>query len=111
MKQRTTNRALLGVLPCWPRPECFISTALAGPNPAKTQFLNAGTYTPLPVENPALQRWKLDASRHTEYKSSGRDLFSESLPAPPPTEEAGASRPDPGPYRCPSSRLTPTLPA
>jgi len=41
------------------------------------------TYSPLPVENPELRRWKLDASRRTEYKSSGRDLFSEVLPPPP----------------------------
>ena len=40
-------------------------------------------YAPLAVENPELQRWKLDASRKTEYHSSGRDLFSESLPPAP----------------------------
>ena len=44
-------------------------------------------YAPLAVENPQLQRWKLDASRKTEYRSSGRDLFSESLP-PAPTPKA-----------------------
>jgi hypothetical protein len=40
-------------------------------------------YAPLAVENPELQRWKLDTSRKTEYRSSGRDLFSESLPPAP----------------------------
>jgi hypothetical protein len=41
------------------------------------------SYVPLSVENPALQRDKLEASRHTEYKSNGRDLFSEIAPPPP----------------------------
>lgn len=53
-------------------------------------------YAPLPVENPALQRWKLDASRHTEYKSSGRDLFSMTLP-PPPRQKLPERAPDPPP--------------
>ena len=48
----------------------------------RTSSFSAGAYLPLPVENPALQRWKLEASRRTEYKSSGRDLFSETLPPP-----------------------------
>jgi len=30
-----------------------------------------------------LRRWKLDSSRRTEYQSSGRDLFSQSLPPAP----------------------------
>jgi hypothetical protein len=55
--------------------------------PGKTPSFLATTYTPLPVPNPELQRWKLDASRHTEYKSSGRDLFSETLPPPPPQKK------------------------
>jgi hypothetical protein len=51
-------------------------------------------YAPLPVENPALQRWKLEASRRTEYKSSGRDLFSMTLP-PPPARKVPIRPPDP----------------
>jgi hypothetical protein len=39
-------------------------------------------YKPLPVENPALQREKQQASRNTEYKGAGRDLFSEMAPPP-----------------------------
>jgi hypothetical protein len=39
-------------------------------------------YRPLAVENPELQRSKLDASRKTEYKGGGRDLFSEVAPPP-----------------------------
>lgn len=45
-------------------------------------------YTPLGVENPALQRAKLEASRKTEYQSAGRDLFSEVAPPPPQQEVA-----------------------
>jgi hypothetical protein len=40
-------------------------------------------YKPLAVENPALQREKQEASRKSEYKSAGRDLFSEIAPPPP----------------------------
>jgi hypothetical protein len=43
------------------------------------------SYKPLAVENPALQRDKQRASQKTEYKGTGRDLFSEI--APPPPEE------------------------
>ena len=49
------------------------NTAQAGPS----------TYTPLAVENPALQRSVLDKSRKTEYKPSGRDVFSEIAALPP----------------------------
>ncbi|HEX3118298.1 MAG TPA: hypothetical protein VHP80_04320 [Candidatus Acidoferrum sp.] len=41
------------------------------------------SYKPLAVENPALQRDKQSASQKTEYKGSGRDLFSEIAPPPP----------------------------
>ncbi len=65
-------------------------------------------YIPLPVENPELQRWKLNASRKTEYRSSGRDLFSESLPqAPRPTPRI--PKPDSGPP-VPVEPPLPTLP-
>jgi len=64
-------------------------------------------YAPMAVENPELQRWKLDASRKTEYHSSGRDLFSESLPpaAPKPKPRAPDTVPvlvDPPPPPPPS---------
>jgi hypothetical protein len=42
-------------------------------------------YKPLAIENPALQTEVLEHSRKTEYKSSGRDLFSEIAPPPPET--------------------------
>jgi len=64
--------------------------------PGKTVPFTLRPYSPLPVENPALQRWKLEASRRTEYKSSGRDLFTETLP--PPSQPKKPDRvPDPPP--------------
>jgi hypothetical protein len=41
------------------------------------------SYTPLAVENPELQRARLEASRKTEYKTNGRDLFT-GIALPPP---------------------------
>lgn len=55
----------------------------------------AQNYSPLAVENPALHWWKLDASRRTEYKGSGRNPFSES--APPPQETPVVPKPGPKP--------------
>jgi hypothetical protein len=69
----------------------------------KSASFTARNYAPLPVENPELQRWKLDASRRTEYKSSGRDLFSESLP-PAPVQK----KPEPAP--APVIQATPEPP-
>src|SRR5260370_20600602 len=64
--------------------------------PGKTVPFALRPYAPLPVENPALQRWKLEASRRTEYKSGGRDLFRESPPpAPGPHGPAPARDPPP----------------
>lgn len=67
-------------------------------------------YSPLAVENPELQRWKLDTSRKTEYRSSGRDLFSESLPAAAPKTKPHI--PDPVPQDVPPPPPPPpSLPA
>ncbi len=52
----------------------------------------AAPYKPLAVENPELQRSRLEASRETEYKSAGRDLFSEIAPPPPETEKEKEKR-------------------
>jgi hypothetical protein len=40
-------------------------------------------YTPMNVENPAIQSWKIGKVQKTEYKSSGRDPFSAVAPPPP----------------------------
>jgi hypothetical protein len=106
MKQRT-KIALLGALLLAAAGVFYFDSG--GSEPGKSQSLDTGTYSPLPVSNPELQRWKLDHSRHTEYKSSGRDLFSESLPAPPPPKRQ-APRIDPGPP-VPVEPPPPTLPA
>lgn len=74
-----------------------------------TSLIEKQTYTPLPVENPELQRWKQEASRRTEYKSSGRDLFSASLPPPPSTKIDDPPK-DPGPV-VPAEPPPPALPA
>jgi hypothetical protein len=48
-------------------------------------------YKPLAIENPALQREKQEASRKTQYKGGGRDLFSQM--APPPVTAHKEERP------------------
>jgi hypothetical protein len=49
---------------------------------ASSSLVAQSSYAPLAVENPELQRGKLEASRKTEYRSNGRDLFSEIVPPP-----------------------------
>jgi hypothetical protein len=58
-------------------------------------------YKPLPVENPALQREKQQASRNTEYKGGGRDLFSEMAPPPPVVAQKEEHRAPQGPIPLP----------
>jgi hypothetical protein len=43
----------------------------------------ATTYTPMAVENPAIQTWKIEKVQKTEYKSGGRNPFSAVAPPPP----------------------------
>jgi hypothetical protein len=73
-----------------------------------TSLIEKQKYTPLPVENPELQRWKLNASHKTEYKSNGRDLFSVSLP---PVHQTRKIDPPPViPPVVPTEPPPPTLP-
>jgi hypothetical protein len=69
------------------------------------------SYKPLAVENPALQRDKQNASQKTEYKGTGRDLFSEIAPPPPQQvqQAAAVSRAPMGP-QIPPPPPPPTLP-
>ena len=51
-------------------------------------------YSPLPVESSRIRWDKLEASRKTEYKSSGRNPFS---PVPPAPSVPKILKPDPSP--------------
>jgi hypothetical protein len=68
------------------------------------------TYRPLAVDNPELQREKLRRSRETEYKGTGRDLFSELAPPPPEPEHHEVARTPVGPV-VPPAPPPPALPA
>ncbi len=59
------------------------------------------TYRPLAVENPALQREKQEASRKTEYKGGGRDLFSAIAPPPVVVAQREERRGPQGPVALP----------
>jgi hypothetical protein len=67
-------------------------------------------YPPLAVDNPQLHWWKLEASRKSEYKSNGRNIFSpaplHTAPAPKPKPVEASSVPQPPPAPPPP----PTLP-
>jgi hypothetical protein len=106
MKQRT-KIALLALLIMVAAGVFYLDTkgtSLGG----KEFVFTSKSYPPLAVENPELQRWKLEASRRTEYKSSGRDLFSEVLPPPPAPKVVRVPDPVPQP---PQEPPPPSLPA
>lgn len=68
-------------------------------------------FAPLKVENPALHWWKLEASQKTEYKSAGRDLFSELAPPPPNSKPNGPNASRPQVPQEPPPPVAPQLPA
>jgi hypothetical protein len=43
-------------------------------------------YQPIGVDNPQLHKDGVEKARKTEYKSSGRNIFSRELPPPPPNK-------------------------
>jgi hypothetical protein len=108
MKQKT-QIAVLAVLVVIAAGIFFVDTSRFS-FPGQGSSFTAKTYAPLPIENPELQRWKLDASRRSDYKSSGRDLFSQSLPAAPAPPPVAIPKPDPGPI-VPVEPPPPSLPA
>ncbi len=99
--------ALLGVLIVMAALVFYLDAT--GPSlPSSISLIEKQKYSPLPVENPELQRWKLNASHKTEYKSNGRDLFSVSLP---PVHQTRKIDPPPEiPPVVPAEPPLPTLP-
>jgi len=75
-----------------------------------TSISDTAVYRPLAVDNPELQRSKLDASRKAEYKSSGRDLFSEVAPPPVDLTPKPVDNTPAGPV-VPAAPPPPALPA
>jgi hypothetical protein len=87
----------------------YLETKSASVDVAASLSGDLNNYKPLAVENPALQREKQQASRKTEYKSAGRDLFSEMAP-PPPVDPHKEDHPTPvGPIQ-PAPPPPPSLP-
>jgi hypothetical protein len=68
-------------------------------------------YRPLAVDNPELQRGKLESSRGTEYKGTGRDLFSMIAPPPPESEKPKQVAAAPTGPVVPAEPPPPVLPA
>jgi hypothetical protein len=70
-------------------------------------------YPPLAVDNPQLHWWKLEASRKSEYKSNGRNIFSPVTPLrvpPSPKKEPKPGDPNFVPPALPAPPPPPTLP-
>jgi hypothetical protein len=68
------------------------------------------SFKPLGIENPELQRDVLKHSRETEYKTSGRDLFTGFAPPPPEPEKTTQPNVPTGPIVAPPPP-PPALPA
>ena len=75
--------------------------------PSGTAFV-AQNYQLLSIENPQIRWQKLEASRKTEYKSSGRNPFSKV--AAPPTSPNDPRAPKSDPYRKQGPELPPPPP-
>jgi hypothetical protein len=63
-------------------------------------------YQLLSVENPSLHKEGVERARKTEYKSSGRNIFSRELPPPPPPLHP---KPDPKPPILPPVKVEPKV--
>jgi len=66
----------------------------------------AKNYQLLSVENPSLHKDGVEKARKTEYKSSGRNIFSRELPPPPPPLHP---KPDPKPPILPPIKVEPKV--
>src|SRR6266481_9737651 len=63
-------------------------------------------YQPIGVDNPQLHKDPVERARKTEYKSSGRNIFSRELPPPPPPLHP---KPDPKPPILPPIKVEPKV--
>lgn len=68
-------------------------------------------YKPLGVDNPSLHWGPVERTRKTEYKSSGRNIFSRDLPPPPLTREQKKKIDTPPPPPPPPAPVVSPLPA
>lgn len=84
----------------------------AKPTSAGSVFANFSDVKLLAVDNPQLHHEKMEAAQDTEYKSNGRNIFSEIVPPPPVDPKAatagGTNTQNPGP---PPPPPPPSLPA
>jgi hypothetical protein len=80
MKEKNQIIALIGLLVVGAM--VWFWNSRQNPTAAGAGSIAAG-YTPMSVENPAIQSWKIGKVQKTEYKSSGRDPFSAVAPPPP----------------------------
>jgi len=80
MKEKNQIIALIGLLVVGAM--VWFWNSHQNPTAAGAGSIAAG-YTPMSVENPAIQSWKIGKVQKTEYKSSGRDPFSAVAPPPP----------------------------
>jgi hypothetical protein len=68
-------------------------------------------YPPLAVDNPQLHWWKLEASRKSEYKSNGRNIFNAVTPLPThPSPKPKPVDQNSAPQSPPPAPPPPTLP-
>jgi hypothetical protein len=67
-------------------------------------------YPPLAVDNPQLHWWKLEASRKSEYKSNGRNIFSPAPLLTPPSFKKEPKAEDQNFVSTPAPPPPPTLP-
>src|SRR5712692_5434030 len=63
-------------------------------------------YQPIGVDNPQLHKDGVEKARKTEYKSSGRNIFSREIPLPPPPLHP---KPDPKPPILPPIKVEPKV--
>jgi hypothetical protein len=86
MKEKNQIIALIGLLVVGAM--VWFWNSHQNPTAAGAGSIAAG-YTPMTVENPAIQSWKIAKVQKTEYKSGGRNPFSAVAPPPPEPKVPG----------------------